>query len=84
MTNKVLVNVYVIKLDKSYDIYIPLDLPVGEVAKLICKVANILSDNLLNDNSGYAIMDGSNGNFYDLNTIVSNTNIRNGKQLIFF
>ena len=43
MTNKVLINVYVVKLDKSYDIYIPLDLKVGEIANLICKAANILS-----------------------------------------
>lgn len=84
MMNKVLVNVYVAKLDKDYDIYIPLDLPVGEIANLICKAANILSDNQLRDNNSYAIMDGSNGNFYNLNTIVSNTDIRNGKQLIFF
>ncbi len=84
MTNKVLINVYVVKLDKSYDIYIPLDLKVGEIANLICKAANILSENQLNSNNNYAIMDGSDGKFYDLNTNVSNTNIRNGKQIIFF
>lgn len=84
MKNKVLINVYVVKLDKNYDIYIPLDLPVGEIATLICKAANILSDNQLNTNAGYAIMDGNSGTFYDLNTLVSNTNIRNGKQIIFF
>ena len=84
MNNKFLINVYVVKLDKNYDIYIPSDLPVGEIANLICKAANILSENQLDSNNNYAIMDGSNGKFYDLNTIVSNTNIRNGKQIIFF
>ncbi|CCY47213.1 unknown [Firmicutes bacterium CAG:822] len=84
MKNKILINAYVVKLDKKYDIYIPIDLPVGEIANLIYKAANILSDNQLNSNSGYAIMDGSSGKFYDLNTIVSNTDIRNGKQIIFF
>ncbi len=84
MKNKVLVNVYVVKLDKNYDIYIPLDLPIGEIATLICKAANILSDNQFIFNDGYAIMDGNNGTFYDLNTIVSNSNIRNGKAIIFF
>lgn len=84
MENKILINVYVVKLDKNYDIYIPLDLPIGEIATLIYKAANILSDNQLNSNTGYAIMDGSSGKFYNLNTIVGNTNIRNGKQVIFF
>ena len=84
MKNKILINVYVVKLDKNYDIYIPMDLPVGEIATLIYKAANILSDNQLNSNTGYAIMYGSSGKFYNLNTIVGNTNIRNGKQVIFF
>ena len=47
MKNKFLINVYVVKLDKNYDIYIPSDLPVGEIANLICKAANILSENQL-------------------------------------
>ena len=84
MKNKILINVYVVKLDKKYYIYIPLDLPVGEIATLIYNAANILSDNQLNSSTGYAIMDGSSGKFYNLNTIVGDTNIRNGKQLIFF
>ena len=84
MTNKVLINVYVVKLDKSYDIYIPIDLAVGEIANLINKAANSLSDNQLESNIGDAIMDGDTGKFYNLNTIVEKTNIRNGKQIIFF
>ena len=43
MKNKFLVNVYVIKLDKKFDIYIPIDLKVGEIAKLICKATNLLA-----------------------------------------
>ena len=84
MTNKVLINVYVVKLDKSYDIYIRIDLAVGEIANLINKAANSLSDNQLESNIGHAIMDGDTGKFYNLTTIVEKTNIRNGKQIIFF
>ena len=84
MENKVLVNVYVAKLDMDYDIYVPIDLPVGEIANLIYKATNILSDNQLNSNGKYAIMDGATGKFYDLNAIVSTTDIKNGKNLIFF
>lgn len=84
MKNKVLVNVYVVKINKDYDIYIPLDLQVGEIANLIFKATNLLSDINQESNNSFAIMDGSNGTFYDLNSTVSNTNIRNGKQIIFF
>ncbi len=84
MKNKILVNVYVVKLDKKYDIYIPTDLEIGKIANLICKATNLLTENQLNFNGGYAIMNSENGKFYDLNTIVENTDIKNGKELIFF
>lgn len=84
MKNKVLVNVYVVKLGQNYDIYIPLDLPVGEIVNLISKAISGLSDYQLESNSGHAVMDGNTGKFYNLKEIISNTNIRNGKKLIFF
>ena len=84
MKNKILVNVYVVKLDKKYDIYIPTDLEIGKIANLICKATSLLNENQLNFNEGYAIMNSENGKFYDLNTIVENTDIKNGKELIFF
>lgn len=84
MKNKILVNVYVVKLDKKYDIYIPSDLEIGKIANLICKATSLLNENQLNFNEGYAIMNSENGKFYDLNTIVENTDIKNGKELIFF
>lgn len=84
MKNKFLVNVYVIKLDKKFDIYIPIDLKVGEIAKLICKATNLLAENQLKNVEKYAIMDNEKGTFYDLNAIVGNTDIKNGKKVIFF
>ena len=57
MKNKFLVNVYVIKLDKKFDIYIPIDLKVGEIAKLICKATNLLAENQLKTGEKYYISD---------------------------
>lgn len=83
MKNKVLINVYVSPLDESYNIYVPIGSRVGKIGNLITQAINSLSDYVC-FKDGYCIMDVSTGTFYDLNQLIKDTDIRNGKNLVIF
>lgn len=75
--NKVLVNLYVLSLDKNFEIYFPINEKVGNILTLLKKSLfetdikkNIL---LLNLNSGTV---------YNYNDIVRKTDIKNGVRLM--
>ena len=84
MNDKILINVYFIKLDQGYDIYVPAYENIGQIVELVSKTITNLSDGDFNYNDGYAIIDSVTGELYDLNQIISDTKIRNGHKLLVF
>ena len=84
MNNKVLVNVYFVKLDQSFDIYVPIYEKIGQIVELVSKTIINLSDSNFNYDQGYCIMDGITGQFYDINKAVKETQMRNGHKLLIF
>ena len=84
MNSKILINVYLVKIDQCYDIYIPLSKKMGEVVELVCKTISSLSDIILNYNEGFCVMDSITGQFYDIYKSVNDLNIGNGHKILVF
>ena len=82
MKNKVVVKVIVPEIDKEYDVYLPINLKMGNIINLLNKVVNQLSNQeypLSNSNSLYNSVTSEK---YISDILLYNTNIRNGSILV--
>ena len=77
--NKLLIDLYVLVLDKHFEIFIPVDEKVGNIVKLLKKT--LFSSNNV-ENNNFAIMNLYSGNVYKNNDIIRNTDIKNETKLI--
>ena len=80
LKDKVLVNLYVLKLDKRYEVYLPVNEKIGNIIALLerqlfssAPEASVNNSVLLNLNSG---------SFYNYNDIVRNLDIKNETNLM--
>lgn len=80
--DKVLVNVYVPILNVSYDMLLPLSLPMYEVLELIKKAVFEMSDGRFVRNSNNILSYRSNGKIVNINLSVYELGIRNGSMLM--
>ena len=80
--DKVLVEVYVPVLDRSFDIFIPLRSPMFEVLELIKKAVKEMSDGRFIANENTAICHRDNGTIININLSVYELEIRNGSKLM--
>ena len=80
--DKVLVEVYVPVLDRSFDIFIPLRSPMFEVLELIKKAVKEMSDGRFIANENTAICHRENGTIMNINLSVYELEIRNGSKLM--
>lgn len=75
--NKLLINLYVLSLDKNFEIFVPVNDKIGNIVKLLGKsFFGMLS------NKNYVLLNLSNGKVYNNNDIIKNTDIQNGSKLI--
>ena len=81
MQNKVLVKLYVPELEIDFDIYLPISKRIGNIINLIAKALNELgySYNILKSLSLY---NRTTGEKYPINSLLYNTDIRNGAELV--
>jgi len=82
MKNKVLIELIVPSIDEKYDIFIPVNLKVGEIINLINKSLKELNYGLYQSDIKRSLYDCSSGNNFSLNELIINTNIRNGSKLL--
>ena len=82
MKNKVLIELIVPGLDNSYDIYIPINKKVGSIINLLQKAIFELSDGIYVPTSNTFIYNSDNGEKYDINIIIKDTDIRNGSKIV--
>lgn len=83
MNNKVLVKVIPLELDKSYDVFIPVNEYIFKVNKMVTKVAyNILGFDVNIMTKEYFLVNRKTGRIYKNNELVIDTDIRNGTELI--
>ena len=80
--NKVLVSVNVPMLEKKYDIYFPVNRKISSVIGMIKSSLQSLSQGIFNMNNDYVLYNEENGEPYDMNILVRESNIRNGSKVI--
>ena len=78
LDNKYLVNLYVLSLDKSFEIFIPIDEKIGNIVKLFNRS---LLEYGVSNNAG-VLLSLYSGQIYNNNDLVRNTDIKNGTKLI--
>lgn len=81
MENKVLVNLIVPSLETSYNVYLPISKRIGNIIFLLVKAINELGITYNFDNS-MGLFNRNTGEMYDPNSLIYETNIRNGSEIV--
>ena len=82
MNNKVLVTVNVPSLEKSFDIFVPVNRRVHNVIALVKKSLFDISGHAFNMDNTYTLYNADTGSAYDMNKLIRDTDIRNNSRLI--
>lgn len=77
MDNKVLVTLYTPYLDRKYDLYVPVNKRVHVIINLIKKSLYELSEGSFNIKKHYELYNYENGEMYNYNDLVRDTDIKN-------
>lgn len=80
--NKVLIEVLLPASGEIYDVRIPLDSQLGEVAMLVMKQLEILSKGRFVANDTTVLCDAQSGKILDINKFVAELGIQNGSRLM--
>lgn len=82
MKNKILIGLYIPLIEKNYDIYIPVNKKIGTIKKLIEQGLVELTDNsyIIKEDSNFYSKE--NGQIYDVNKTVRDTDLENGSKII--
>lgn len=76
--NKILINLYVVSMDKNFEIFVPVNEKVGNITNLLSKT---LFYNF-GSNKKNTFLNAMNGNMYRNNDLIRNTDIKNGTKLL--
>lgn len=79
---KVLVEIFVPVLDRSYDVFIPLRSPMHEVLELVKKAIKDMSDGRFVANEETVLCHREDGTILNINLSVQELEIRNGSKLM--
>lgn len=82
MKNKILIELIVPEIERTYNVYIPINRRIGNVISLLNKSVYELSDGVYKENSKTGLYNRDTGIKYDVNYLVRTTDIRNGTTLI--
>ena len=83
MEYKVLIKLYVPEIEETYELSIPVNRHVGEIANFLAKIVNILSKVYpLKQNA--SLCNRRSGIIYDQNLVIRESDIRNGTELVLF
>lgn len=82
MKNKVLVELVVPTIESSFDIYLPINKRIGNIITLLNKIVSEYSEGCYEGNEKSALYNRDTSQKYDVNTLLYNTDIRNGTTLI--
>lgn len=82
MKNKILIELVVPELDMKYNLYVPINKKVGNIIVLLNKAIKELSYGIYEGTKKTCLYDKKTGEKYSINTLIRETNIRNGSSLI--
>lgn len=82
LIEKVLVEISIPVVDRSYDVYLPLDTPLSDVLVMLCSVFNELCKGQALFNENTVLCDSSTGDILNNNLKIYELGIQNGKKLM--
>ena len=82
MKNKVLVKIIVPELDYTFDVFIYVNEIVWKTKKMIIKSIYDLTGGSIDMKKEYVLINKSDGEIYDNNKVILDTDIRNSTELI--
>ena len=82
MNNKILVSVLIPNLNRTFEIFIPVNEYVYNVTKLICDDINNVLGSAYIDKNKKSIMNKKTLNIYKKNLIIRDTDIKNSTELV--
>ena len=84
MDYKVMIKLLVPEIEKSYELYIPINRTVRDVCKLINQLVHEDTNGAFPIREEAVLCNRYRFEFYSYETYIRDTNIRNGSQLVFF
>ncbi len=82
MNDIVLVELVIPVLEESYDVFVPVNKKIGDIINLISKLSVGLSGGYFVVSDTNCLYSGDTGEAYPIDTLLINTDIRNGSKLI--
>ncbi len=82
MKNKILIQVEVPMIEKTYDLYIPVNKKVGTIKRLIEEAVQEITDNEYEPSESTNFYSKETGMIYDVNHTVRDTDLKNGSRII--
>ena len=80
--NKILIELEIPLIEKSYDLYIPINKTIGTIKNLIEQSLVELTENAYIPKEDSNFYSKETGEIYDVNMIVRQTNLQNGSRII--
>ncbi len=78
LDNKVLVNLFVLSLEKNFEVFIPVNEKIGNISKLL----NTTLFDSIDFDKNIILSNIDTGEVYQNNELVINTDIKNGTKII--
>ena len=82
MKNKVLVKLIIPEIDETYDVFLPVNKRIGNIVILLTKSVMELGNGIYNLRDNYAFYNRETGQKYNEKSLIRETDIRNGTNLI--
>ena len=80
--NKVLVEIWVPKIESNYEIFVPINKKISSVIKLVSKSINELSYGVFPIDGNYILINHRTGEVLDINKNIKDSKIIDGMRLI--
>lgn len=82
INNKVLIKLVVPEIDNTYDLYLPVNKKIGNIINLLnATISDLTSEEFVKSNSNL-LFNAKTGHQYSPDTLLLNTDIRNGTVLV--
>lgn len=82
MEYKVLIRLYVPEIEQNYEVYIPINKTISQILVLLNKLVNNVSGETYPIKNDLKLYNRRTFEQYPLDSVIRNTNIRNGTELV--
>lgn len=82
MKNKILIQLVVPDIEKTFDVYLPINKRVGNVINLLIKILADVTQGTYHGTNKTCLYNSVTGEKYQVDDLIRNTTIRNGARLV--